>query len=73
MPPCSGGRKDRLAALGASVVMHLGLDPQETGDVLRTLLGEPEDGGHVGFLSGPFPGGSWMTRRVFQFFDLNNH
>ncbi len=39
----------------------------------QVTLEFPEDGGNVGFLSGPFPCGSWMTRRVFQFFDLNNH
>ena len=32
----------------------------------------PENGGHAGFLSGPFPGGSWMTRRVFDFFDRDD-
>jgi predicted alpha/beta-fold hydrolase len=30
----------------------------------------PEHGGHVGFLSGTFPGNSsWMARRVFYFFE----
>ena len=30
----------------------------------------PEHGGHVGFLSGTFPGNSsWMARRVFHFFE----
>lgn len=33
----------------------------------------PETGGHVGFMSAPFPGhGHWMPRRVFHFFDHRN-
>jgi len=33
------------------------------------LLLQPEDGGHVGFLSGPFPGNlSWLPRRLLDFF-----
>jgi uncharacterized protein len=33
-------------------------------------LDYPARGGHVGFLSGPFPGhGAWMAERTFHFFD----
>ena len=38
----------------------------------HVTLDFPEHGGHVGFLAGPFPGGSWMTRRAFHFFDNGN-
>jgi predicted alpha/beta-fold hydrolase len=38
----------------------------------QVTLDFPAHGGHVGFLSGPFPGRSWMTRRVFHFFDHRN-
>ena len=38
----------------------------------QVTLEFPEHGGHVGFLGGSFPGGSWMTRRVFHFFDHGN-
>ena len=37
-----------------------------SGDV---LLLQPDDGGHVGFLSGPFPGNlEWLPRRLLDFF-----
>lgn len=37
------------------------------------LLDFPTHGGHVGFLTGPFPGRSgWMPRRVFRFFETEN-
>ncbi len=45
---------ERLAALGPSVVTHLGLSPDETGDALRAILSEPEDGGHA-YICGPGP------------------
>jgi ferredoxin-NADP reductase/nitrite reductase/ring-hydroxylating ferredoxin subunit len=45
---------DRLAPLGASVITHLGLSPQDTGEMLRTVLADPEDGGHV-YICGPGP------------------
>jgi hypothetical protein len=33
------------------------------------LLLQPDDGGHVGFLSGPFPGNlEWLPRRLLDFF-----
>jgi hypothetical protein len=33
------------------------------------VLEQPEDGGHVGFLTGPFPGRlDWLPRRLLQFF-----
>ncbi len=33
------------------------------------LLEQPEAGGHVGFLSGPFPGNiDWLPRRLLDFF-----
>jgi uncharacterized protein len=33
------------------------------------LLEQPESGGHVGFISGPFPGDlSWVPRRILDFF-----
>jgi len=40
------------------------------GDVSRdVLLLQPDDGGHVGFLSGPFPGNlEWLPRRLLDFF-----
>jgi len=34
------------------------------------LLDQPGEGGHVGFLSGPFPGNvDWLPRRLLDFFD----
>jgi len=34
------------------------------------LLDQPDEGGHVGFLSGPFPGNvDWLPRRLLDFFD----
>jgi uncharacterized protein len=41
------------------------------GDVSReVILDFPARGGHVGFLSAPFPGnGGWLVERVFGFFD----
>lgn len=38
----------------------------------QVMLEFPDDGGHVGFLGGRFPGGSWLVRRVFHFFDHGN-
>jgi uncharacterized protein len=33
-------------------------------------LDQPEHGGHVGFMTGPFPGRiDWLSRRVFGYFD----
>jgi len=33
------------------------------------LLEQPESGGHVGFISAPFPGGvRWLPRRILEFF-----
>ena len=39
-------------------------------DVSRSIvLEQPEDGGHVGFLVGPFPGRiTWLPQRLLQFF-----
>ncbi len=40
--------------------------PQETGKAVR--LEQPADGGHVGFLRGPFPGRlDWLARRLVEF------
>ena len=33
-------------------------------------LEQPEQGGHVGFVTGPFPGTSWLPRRVLEFFSV---
>ena len=36
----------------------------------RVVLDYPEEGGHVGFVSGPFPGNlEWLPERLFDFFD----
>jgi uncharacterized protein len=36
----------------------------------RVTLDQPAEGGHVGFLSGRFPGhGRWMSERVMRFFE----
>ena len=35
-------------------------------------LEQPEQGGHVGFVTGPFPGTSWLPQRVLEFFDAQN-
>ena len=33
------------------------------------LLDQPDEGGHVGFLSAPFPGHlDWLPRRLLDFF-----
>jgi len=33
------------------------------------LLDQPDEGGHVGFLSGPFPGHlEWLPHRLLDFF-----
>jgi predicted alpha/beta-fold hydrolase len=44
------------------------------GDVSSCIkLDFPADGGHVGFLRGPFPGnGAWLPERAFHFFDHGN-
>lgn len=35
----------------------------------HVVLEQPEQGGHVGFLTGPFPGDlTWLPRRMLQFF-----
>lgn len=41
-----------------------------TGDVSdHVVLLQPDEGGHVGFLSGPFPGNlEWLPRRLLDFF-----
>jgi len=31
-------------------------------------LEQPEQGGHAGFVTGPFPGTSWLPQRVLEFF-----
>ncbi|MEM5434931.1 hydrolase [Paraburkholderia diazotrophica] len=37
-------------------------------------LDQPEHGGHVGFMTGPFPGRiDWLSRRVFGYFDPFTH
>ena len=42
-------------------------EPAEVG--ADVLLEQPEDGGHCGFLSAPFPGNlGWLPRRLVQFF-----
>jgi len=41
--------------------------PQEVS--ASVTLEQPEDGGHVGFLSGPFPGNvEWLPQRLLEFF-----
>jgi hypothetical protein len=36
-------------------------------------LEQPEEGGHVGFVSGTFPGNlDWLPRRVLAFFQREN-
>jgi uncharacterized protein len=36
----------------------------------RVTLDQPNHGGHVGFMTGPFPGRiDWLSRRVFGYFD----
>lgn len=36
----------------------------------RVVLDYPEQGGHAGFVSGPFPGNlEWLPKRLFDFFD----
>jgi predicted alpha/beta-fold hydrolase len=33
------------------------------------VLEQPDEGGHVGFLTGPFPGRiEWLPRRLLHFF-----
>jgi predicted alpha/beta-fold hydrolase len=40
----------------------------EVGDAVQ--LDQPSEGGHVGFASGPFPGGlDWLTDRLWRFFE----
>ncbi len=35
----------------------------------HVVLDQPDEGGHTGFLHGPFPGGlTWLPRRLLQFF-----
>jgi uncharacterized protein len=42
--------------------------PADVSDAVT--LEQPRHGGHVGFLSGPFPGRlDWLTRRLLHFFD----
>jgi predicted alpha/beta-fold hydrolase len=42
--------------------------PGEVGDAV--LLEQPPHGGHVGFASGPFPGGlDWLSARICRFFE----
>jgi uncharacterized protein len=44
--------------------------PKKTEVSSHVTLNFPQHGGHVGFLSAPFPGdGTWMPQRVFQFFE----
>lgn len=39
----------------------------------QVMLDYPENGGHVGFASGPFPGNlDWLPRRLFHFFENSN-
>ncbi|HQT26377.1 MAG TPA: alpha/beta hydrolase, partial [Burkholderiales bacterium] len=36
----------------------------------RVVLDYPEQGGHAGFVSGPFPGNlEWLPKRLFDFFN----
>ncbi|CAG1011089.1 hypothetical protein BURK2_04176 [Burkholderiales bacterium] len=43
--------------------------PHEVSPALT--LEQPEEGGHVGFLTGPFPGRlDWLPRRLLEFFSL---
>ena len=43
-------------------------EPDEVAPCVR--LEQPEEGGHVGFVSGPFPGTlDWMPKRVLHYFD----
>lgn len=37
------------------------------------VLEQPENGGHVGFVSGPFPGNlGWLPQRILEFFDARD-
>ncbi|MDP2241182.1 MAG: alpha/beta fold hydrolase [Burkholderiales bacterium] len=39
----------------------------------QVLLEQPENGGHVGFMSGPFPGNlGWLPQRILEFFDARD-
>jgi len=39
----------------------------------QVLLEQPENGGHVGFVSGPFPGNlGWLPQRILEFFDARD-
>lgn len=40
---------------------------------LPVLLEQPENGGHAGFVSGPFPGNlGWLPQRILEFFDTRD-
>ena len=61
-----------------TLVLNARNDPFLPGTVLPTraqvspavVLEQPEAGGHVGFMTGPFPGQiDWLPRRLFSFFE----
>ncbi|PTB27911.1 hydrolase [Paraburkholderia caribensis] len=61
-----------------TLVLNARNDPFLPGAVLPSCsevssaveLDQPEHGGHVGFMTGPFPGRiDWLSRRVFGYFD----
>jgi predicted alpha/beta-fold hydrolase len=40
----------------------------------HVMLDYPDEGGHVGFVSGPFPGNlDWLPLRLIDFFENSNH
>jgi hypothetical protein len=44
--------------------------PVQTDVSCSVLLEFPAEGGHVGFLSSPFPGNlTWLPQRIVRFFD----
>ncbi|MEX3930699.1 hydrolase [Paraburkholderia phymatum] len=65
-----------------TLVLNARNDPFLPGGVLPSRgevssavqLDQPEHGGHVGFMTGPFPGRiDWLSRRVFGYFDPFTH
>ncbi|MEX3556699.1 MAG: alpha/beta hydrolase, partial [Burkholderia gladioli] len=52
-----------------TLILNARNDPFLPADVSRAVeLDQPEHGGHVGFMTGPFPGqADWLPLRVFGF------